>query len=218
MTMRVVAGGGGSAEAEVDVLGHFCSTLGSDARVLNIPWAQADPAVPELAEWVRSALSVHGVTRVDTAASLSFPSARLDAYDGLFLGGGNTYLLLRRLRSSGLAKLLIAAVRAGLPCYGGSAGAIVLGAHIGTCAHLDRDDVGTSDLHGLDLLGGFAVWCHFRACDDDKARTFARESRLRVLAIPENAGFAFDGVKLTAIGPGVARVWTAGGPSPTGPQ
>jgi len=213
--MQVVVGGGGSAEEEFEVLARFASGLGSNARVLNIPWAQVEPAAPDPTAWVCSALSAHGVGRVDTANSVRLPSAGLDAYDGLFIGGGNTYLLLDRFRSTGLAQHLIAAVRAGLPCYGGSAGAIVLGAHIGTCAHLDRDEVGTVDARGLDLFGGFAVWCHYSSHDDEDIRSFARKTRLGVLAIEENAGLAFDGVKLTPIGPGSARIWTAEGPQET---
>jgi dipeptidase E len=191
--MKVVAGGGGSAEDEVEVLSYFCNAVGTNARVLNVPWAQLDHAAPEHAEWACSTLLARGVARVDTAQSLAIPDAGLEAYDGVFLGGGNTYRLLDRLRSTGLATHLVASVRAGLPCYGGSAGAIVLGAHIGTCAHLDCDEVGTTDLRGLDLFGGFAVWCHYTLRDGASVLGFSRERGLRVLAIPENAGFQFDG-------------------------
>jgi dipeptidase E len=178
---------------------------------LYLPWAQLNPAAPELAARACSTLSEHGVGHVDTATSVELPSAGLDAYDGLFVGGGNTYLLLDRLRSTGLAKVLIASVRAGMPCYGGSAGAIVLGAHIGTCAHMDRDEVGTVDARGLGVLGGFAVWCHYSSFDAENIRSLSRETRLSVLALEANAGAVFDGVNVTPIGPGSARVWTAEG-------
>ena len=56
------------------------------------------------------------------------------------------------------------ALRGGV-VYGGSAGAIVLGANISTCAHMDHNDVGITDMHGLDLLDGHAVWCHYQAAD-----------------------------------------------------
>jgi dipeptidase E len=169
-----------------------------------------------LALWACSTLSAHGIDRVETAVSVEAWKYGLDGYDGVFLGGGNTYMLLNRLRSTGMGLRLAQSIREGLPCYGGSAGAIVLGAHIGSCAHLDCDDVGMTDLAGLDLFDGRAVWCHYQPADADGIRALAREAGLDVLAIAENAAVAFDGTELRGIGPGRAEVWTAEGPLSNG--
>jgi dipeptidase E len=149
---------------------------------------------------------------VDTATSLDAVALDLDAYDGVFMGGGNTFLLVHRLRETGLASRLVRSIQEGLPCYGGSAGAIALGAHIGTCAHLDSDDIGLTDLRGLDLVGGCAVWCHYRSSDAARVRAFGRHTQTSVLTLSENAGFSFDGAELTPIGPGTAKLW-----APTAP-
>lgn len=41
--MKVIIGGGGSAEQEAEVLARYCGALGANARVLNVPWAQQRP-------------------------------------------------------------------------------------------------------------------------------------------------------------------------------
>jgi len=207
MTLRVVLGGGGSALDEERVLARFATTVGTNARVLYVPWARADTTRPELGDWASSVLSEHAIRRVDVASAIE--PQPLTAYDGVFLGGGNTYLLLRRLRSTGMHGELARAIRDGLPCYGGSAGAIVLGAHIGTCAHLDSNDIALTDLAGLDLLGGRSVWVHYRADDRKRMQAFAAETGCALLVVAENAGFAFDGTTAEGIGPGHHELWAA---------
>jgi dipeptidase E len=52
--------------------------------------------------------------------------------DGVFTGGGNTFVLLKTIYETGLFSLLDAAVRSGLPYMGSSAGSNMCGMSIGT--------------------------------------------------------------------------------------
>jgi dipeptidase E len=207
MTLNVVLGGGGSALDEERVLARFASMTGTHGRVLYVPWAHPEPTRPELADWAGSVLSEHGISRVDVASAIQ--RQPLEAYDAVFVGGGNTYLLLHRLRSTRMHEELERAIRDGLPCYGGSAGAIVLGAHIGTCAHLDPNDIGLIDLTGLDVLGGRAVWVHYQPGDRERMRAFAAETGCDLLVAAEDAGLAFDGTTIESIGPGHSEIFPA---------
>lgn len=207
MTLRVVLGGGGSAFDEERVLARFAATAGANARVLYVPWAQPATTRPELGDWASSVLSEHGIARVDVASAIG--RRALDAHDAVFIGGGNTFLLLHRLRLTGMDVELVRAISGGVPCYGGSAGAIVLGAHIGTCAHLDENDIGLTHLAGLDVLGGRSVWVHYEPGDRERMRAFATETGCGLLVAAENAGFAFDGTTVESIGPGHTEVWDA---------
>src|SRR3989338_4106848 len=54
------------------------------------------------------------------------PLATLAAADALFVGGGNTYALLARLRAAGLLEPIRARVRDGMPYVGSSAGGNVV--------------------------------------------------------------------------------------------
>lgn len=56
----------------------------------------------------------------------------LDWADGVFVGGGNTFLLLKTIYETGLFPLLDKAVRKGLPYMGTSAGCNLTGMTVGT--------------------------------------------------------------------------------------
>lgn len=55
------------------------------------------------------------------------PPKSLDRFDAIMVGGGNTYELLKRLRESGLLRMIQRAVRAGKPYVGASAGSNIAG-------------------------------------------------------------------------------------------
>ncbi len=80
------------------------------------------------------------------------PPKSLDRFDAIVVGGGNTYLLLQRLRSSGLLRMIRQAVRSGKPYVGASAGSNVAGPTILT----------TNDwnVHAVRQFGafGFVPW------------------------------------------------------------
>jgi cyanophycinase-like exopeptidase len=153
-----------------------------------------------------------GVREVTTVSEVSAEAIRLGgSIDGVFIPGGNTFRLLARLRATGVAALLAERVGAGLPCYGGSAGAIVLGAHVGTCGHLDRNDVGLTDLTGLNLCGGQAIWCHHNDGDAGRLIEFVRATELEVFSLSENSGLRIGPDEIGSLGSGRVSRWAARG-------
>lgn len=83
--------------------------------------------------------------------------------DICFISGGNTFLLLRNLRRSGLDKALKKFVQKDeFILAGASAGALVLTPTIEVCNQpsLDKNQVGLTDLTGLGLVD-FEVWPHY---------------------------------------------------------
>ncbi len=142
-------------------------------------------------QWVTSVFAPLGVRDILMWTDLSGHNAsELQAFDALYIGGGNTFSLLAQLRRSGFDRALASFAREGGAIYGGSAGAIIMGRDILTCAHMDRNDVGLTDSRGLDLVSGHAVWCHYHADDDPRIQTFVQVRGIPVLAISERAGVA----------------------------
>jgi len=74
----------------------------------------------------------------------------LDRIDAILVGGGNTYVLLKRLYESGLLDALRERVRNGLPYIGASAGSNVAGPNILTTN--DWNVVGLTNFQSLDLV------------------------------------------------------------------
>ncbi len=213
--MHVVLGGGGSAKDEAAAIAHFASCVGGSRRVLYIPWASPDPAEAELTAWAEATLAAHGISDVASATAVEgWSGERIIDFDGLFIGGGNTYLLLSRLIETGVAPVIRRAVRAGVPCYGGSAGAIILGAHIGSCAHMDSNDVGLTALDGLDLCDGLVVWPHYTPQDDGLIQRLVQTVGRPVISLSEDSGACYGSHGMIAFGPGDVARWIDGRKEP----
>lgn len=105
------------------------------------------------------------------------PVAVLARADALFVGGGNTYALLKRLREAKLLGPIRARVRGGLPYLGASAGSNVAGLNILTTN--DWNVVGLAEFDALGLVP-FNVNPHFLGVDPAMTPgSETREDRIR---------------------------------------
>jgi dipeptidase E len=146
--------------------------------------------------WFRQALAPRGqFAFVDT----------LDDADVLVIPGGNTFDLLHAVRDR-LAGLPAFLARGG-HVYGGSAGAILLGADIAIAGLLDPNDIGLTDFAGADLLGGCVVLPHYIAEQEAVAQAWSRDHDVTILAIPEKAGLVVEGGLARNVGPAAVRVF-----------
>lgn len=92
-----------------------------------------------------SGISAESLHRLDDAESLR----RLRAADGIFVGGGETFVLLRELYRTGQLEVIRERVHAGVPYAGSSAGANVAGQRIGTTNDFPVTDIPTRDALAL---------------------------------------------------------------------
>jgi dipeptidase E len=139
------------------------------------------------------------------------PLATLAEAEALFMGGGNTYALLQRLREAGLLEAIRARVAAGMPYLGASAGSNVAGPTI-----LTTNDWNVVGLDRFDALGlvGFNINPHYKEADpamaafsetrDDRIREFHAVNTNPVLGLEEGSWVIADGSAVTVHG--TARV------------
>jgi dipeptidase E len=122
------------------------------------------------------------------------PLATLAAAEAVFMGGGNTYALLRRLRAAGLVEAIRARVEAGMPYVGASAGSNVAGPNI-----LTTNDWNVVALDRFDALAlvPFNINPHYRETDpvmapgsetrDDRIREYHAVNANPVVGLEEGA-------------------------------
>ncbi len=139
------------------------------------------------------------------------PLETLERAEALFVGGGNTYVLLKRLRDSGLLGAVRARVRAGMPYLGASAGSNVAGPSI-----LTTNDWNVVGLDRFDALGlvGFNINPHYKETDpamapfsetrDERIREYHVSNANPVLGLEEGAFVVVEDGAVTAHG--IARV------------
>ena len=189
--MRLILAGGGNADDSRPLDEVFASWIGLQGRLLYLPVAlNDDQRVYKAAlQWLTSVFHPLGVTQIEMWTELHRHSAAEFArFAAVYIGGGNTFKLLHVLRTAHLDSGLAEFVQQGGAVYGGSAGAIVLGRDILTSAHFDANEVGVQDTQGLDLVNGYAVWCHYQPEHDQYIQHYVEQREVPVLALPERAG------------------------------
>lgn len=101
-----------------------------------------------------------------TIYNLHIPMAveELPKFDAIYVCGGNTYLILKKMRETGIDKLIISQVKAGAIYVGVSAGSIIAGPGIKIAGHGsegDSNDVKLTDLNGFKLTD-IIIFPHFK--------------------------------------------------------
>ena len=211
--LRLILAGGGDAPDSRPLDDRFAEWLGPQGRLLYLPVAsggKADGYAGHLA-WITSVFRPLGVAdiRMWTEPESHTP-AELDDFSGVYIGGGNTFRLLHLLRRTGFDMVLRRYALAGGAVYGGSAGAIVLGADIASCERDDPNTVGLSGTRGLDLLGGHDVWCHFVPDQAAQVQAWADASGRPVYALTERAGLCVEGGEVRSAGSDAFPTFTPG--------
>lgn len=148
------------------------------------------------------------------------PLVTLGQADALFVGGGNTYALLKRLRAASLLEPIRARVRAGMPYVGSSAGANVAGPRILTTN--DWNVVGLDAFDGLGLVP-FNVNPHYLETDPTMAPgSETRDDRIReyhavwdnpVVGIEEGTCVRVEDGAVTVQGRGRVKLFGRGEPA-----
>ena len=147
------------------------------------------------------------------------PRAALDRVDAVFVGGGNTYALLKRLHESGLLDAIRSRVLAGTPYVGSSAGANVAGPTI-----LTTNDWNVVGLDRFEALGfvPFNVNPHYLETDpamaphsetrDDRIREYHVVNANPVFGIEEGTLVRVEDGVATVLGRGRVKVFRRGAP------
>ena len=145
------------------------------------------------------------------------PLETLAAAGAVFMGGGNTYALLKRLRESGLLDAIGARVRAGMPYMGASAGSNVAGPTI-----LTTNDWNVVAQDRFDALGlvGFNINPHYKEADpmmapgsetrDDRIREYHAVNANPVLGLEEGALVHVEDGAATALGTARIKLFRRG--------
>jgi dipeptidase E len=145
------------------------------------------------------------------------PLDTLARAEALFMGGGNTYALLKRLREAGLLPVIRARVEAGMPYVGASAGSNVAGPTI-----LSTNDWNVVALDRFDALGfvGFNINPHYKETDpamaagsetrDDRIREYHVFNSNPVIGLEEGALARVEAGTVTARGTARIKIFRRG--------
>ena len=160
--MKVFICGGGSGEQTIRAVQRLNEVIRHDLPCLYIPLAMEANRYDSCYEWIRGELGsvdIPGIEMVRSAEELA--RKHLEDYSFLFIGGGNTFRLLSEIKRVHMFEPIREYLQNGGVAFGGSAGAIIFGEDLESCALDDDNDVGLKDTAGFDVLSGVSFLCHF---------------------------------------------------------
>jgi dipeptidase E len=131
-----------------------------------------------------------------------------DKYTAIYIGGGNTFKLLKEIRESGFDKVLIDYINHGEFVYGLSAGSIIFSEDITSTTYETENCVGLENSTGLNMAKGFNVCCHYG--NGDEENTTYKRNRIQAysaqscgtIALPNGCAAYIQDDAITFIGSG----------------
>lgn len=205
--MKLILNGGGDGKAVESARQLLNRVIDHRKKILYIPLAWPDPTCRGCLEFMTGELAdvekagIEMIRSTEELMSRDFPD-----YAALYIGGGNTYKLLRDLKESGaFGKIRKYLTEEDGIVYGGSAGAIIFGKDLDSCNTDDENEVGLADHTGFNMIGGYSLLCHYTSRNRERtelSRKYLLElSKTKpVYAIPEEDTIYVEDGRMEFIG------------------
>jgi len=191
---------------------------GSTPTVLFVPYAGVNLSADAYASRVREALAPIGCRLVSLHACAD-PASAVAGAEAIAVGGGNTFVLLRRLYEARLLGAIRERVLHGVPYIGWSAGSVVACPTIGT-----TNDMPIAMPPSLDALAlvPFQINAHYTDAHPPGHQGETRAERIAeylvlhpgttVVGLREGSALQVRGDRVRLVGGAGARVFSASGP------
>lgn len=202
--MKLIMTGGGDSHHFEEIDQFFISLLGRDPSLLFIPLAGDPDNFDDGLERIQQTFSTIHFENIEMCLSLAdLTWDYLKMFDAIYIDGGNTFTLMEEIRNTHFFELLHRFLHHGKVVNGDSAGAIILGSHLETAHFGDTPDENETDVisyQGLNLLGKYAIHCHYQDSEKEEVLEFVKEFGFPVLALYENTAVAVIDNNITVIG------------------
>lgn len=162
--MKLILCGGGSGNQNYFANKKLNEIIDHNKPLLYVPLAmdENDHSYDSCYEWIKGELSqvkLSGINMVRTFEELA--NQNYNDYCAIFIGGGNTYKLLKGLKESGAFEKIRGYIENDGVIIGGSAGAVIFGKDINIISSMDDNNVNLENTNGFDVLNGISIFPHY---------------------------------------------------------
>jgi len=199
MTGKLFLSGGGNEKQTLKFDEEFLRGI---KKILYVPIAWKDDDFESCRKWFTNAMRQHKKVDIDMLTDLT-KLPNLEHYDAVYIGGGNTFKLLKSIKESGFDRKLFEYYNNGGTVYGGSAGAIIWGRDIDIaliCDDVDSNDVNLKDTKGFNEIKGYDIQCHYNNSQLEEHKEFIKKTKRKVVAIPEESALLVENGEYKVIG------------------
>ena len=192
--MKLMLCGGGSGEQNYYANKKLNEIVDNSKPLLYVPLAmdESDHPYDSCYEWINEELAQVQLYGIDMVRSFEELAQKdYDNYCALFIGGGNTYKLLKGIKDSGAFEKIKEFVNNGGIVIGGSAGAVIFGYDIDIISTMDPNDVALTDTKGFNVMNGISIFPHYT----NKKSKLSEEENLARLNNFTNAIKSFSMIK-----------------------
>lgn len=204
--MKVFLCGGGADVQTVEAYKRLNEVIDHSKPCLYVPLAMESEMYDSCYEWIKDELKNIAFPYIEMVKSADELTAKnMNDYSVIFIGGGNTFKLLKDLKVSVAFDRIKEYLNNDGVVFGGSAGAIIFGEDLESCRLDDENEVNLNETSGFDILNGISILCHYTnrtAEKDEKSRQYLLEvsKRRKVVALPEEVTLFVNGDDIEVIG------------------
>lgn len=204
--MKAFLCGGGSGIQTIEANKRLNEVIDHSKPCLYIPLAMKQDRYDGCYEWITGELKDVEIPCIEMVRSADeLATKNLNNYSVVFIGGGNTFKLLRDLKACGAFEKIKEYLNNGGVIFGGSAGASILGKDLEACQLDDVNEVHLTDINGFDLLDGISILCHYTNGTpekEEKSKQYLLElsHHKKVVALPEEVTLFINDDRVEVIG------------------
>ena len=162
--MRLFLNGGGSGTQITSAIERMNEIIDHNKPLLYVPLAMDEDEYPYdgCHEWISSQLANVSIPSIDMVRTFEeLANKNYNDYSAIFIGGGNTYKLLKGLKESDAFKKIQEYIINDGIVFGGSAGSVIFGKDINIVASMDSNDVDLNDTAGFNTINGVSIFPHY---------------------------------------------------------
>jgi len=214
--MKLILSGGGSGEETKELDELFAGLVDKSKPLLYIPIAMDSNKYPysECLKWLKGTFVSMGILNykmwTEEEPSL-LEKVEIDNFGGIYIGGGNTFYLMKTLKEFGAWDFIKKAVEKDIPIYGGSAGAMIFAKTITPALKGDRNKVRLSDFSAMNMISNWELWCHYEERMDNYIHEYIQKySFEKIVALTEGNGLYITNQGIRLEGQESAQVFVNG--------
>ena len=208
--MKLFLNGGGNTKELALPMSIVNEIMDHNKKILYVPLAmdEIDFSYDDCYKWFQKQVINVDVKGIDMPRSFEqFTSLDFNNYSAIFIGGGNTYKLLKGIKDNGIFEKINDYLNNDGIVIGCSAGAIIFGYDINSCLAMDRNDVNLIDTKGFDKINGKSIFAHYTNSKTEEIHKKYTDYLIEysttneiVIALPEEDTIFIDNDKITIIG------------------